>query len=213
MPRRKPVPSWVWDVLNEYSPGQIQGGIDIAVPVKVERVTMLPGKEKQWRWDIELTDKRVSGTRIPASTITRMRRSPEGEGWMPGPRTIKKLLSFRNRSNYNRLRAAGATVDYARLYHKRPDVGEIIDQYRRSVLAIARGKQVPPEYILATIQEVDRTPEYWDRYTRARVTPEKPGRPEQPWPVQEFEMPGAGELEDDEVWEDTIDSDEWDDFR
>lgn len=214
MPRRarRAVPSWVWDVLNTYSPGQLQAGVDVSTPTKVKRQVEIPGKKRQWQWDIVLQDKRVSGSRIPASIFTRMRHRPDGEGWMPGPKTIVKLKKFRERVNYRRLRAAGASVEEASLKHKRLDVDRYIDLYRRTAVSIARGKQVPVEYILFGLMESPKTSDYWEAYTKRRITPEKKGKPEEPWPVQDFPYPKVGEYVEDEEWEDELMSEEWADF-
>jgi hypothetical protein len=105
----------------------------------------------------------VPGTRIPASTLYRMR-----EGfWTPRERSLYKLYAFYRRWAYHQLRASGLSPEEAKAKIPRRDpmqVWRTVDYMKKIADVIAANKGVSSLDIMASIQRSDLTLERWDRY-------------------------------------------------
>jgi hypothetical protein len=97
----------------------------------------------------------------------------------PGPKTLAKLSAFKQRTQYNTLRASGMpTADAKKL--SRADMATAYNmaaQYRRAAKRIARvlsktqKRKIKVEWILYHMMKGERDVEDWDKYVTALVGP------------------------------------------
>lgn len=147
MPRRsvQNLPAWAKFILSEYSPGQLQGGINTAAYIKRGQRRTSP---------VIKVARKVSGTGIPASTFSRL--TPQSK---ISEITIRKLRRFYNRVQYARLRQAGASPWEARsIYRRRPkSIADLVLRYGKAVDAISKEKNVPREAVLFGVSRSEKT--------------------------------------------------------
>lgn len=150
------LPLWARGMLEEYSAGQLQAGV----------IYQLPRKQRE-RNQIVMTTQKVSGTRIPASTLQKFKMGT----WKMTDRTLNKLKKMRVRVNYADLRAAGLKAKEANKLKRSLKAGEIAAKMRSHAKKLARAKNTKVEYILwgmlhareiATVSE-------WDLYVRKTI--------------------------------------------
>jgi hypothetical protein len=150
-------------MLEAFSPGELQAGAFIDKPAKLRDGT------------ITTRSQRNRGTRIPASTWSRMQAGLIS----PGPRTLAKLASFKQRTQYNTLRASGMPTADAKKF-SRSDMATAYNmaaQYRRAAKDVARvlsktqKRKIKMEWILYYMMKGERDVEDWDKYVTALVGP------------------------------------------
>ena len=160
----KIVKAWVYDVLNSYSLGELQSGVRLAKPVRIDRRS-----DKDHPFQIEVRPYKVRGTGIPASTLKKLLNRTIA----PGPTTLKKLRLFNDRMNYNLLKTSGASSSEARRLYRQPRVEEAIQLYRDVVATIAENKDIDPDIIIYGLTQSERQIDDWDQYIRSKkFTPE-----------------------------------------
>lgn len=172
--------AYVQEVLSRFSNSELQAGLSIQTP---QRRHITPATPDEWPYEIFLGPKKLAGTRIPSSTLSKFR---SGE-WTPGKRTIEKLKAFEDRANYARLRASGASVAEAKRRFRSPKVKEYIAEYRAIVSSVAKGKKRDIAYITWGMMQSEKTLDDFEKYVRDKHYPE---------PDEEF-------LDDDE-WDDHV---------
>lgn len=146
-------------MLESFSPGELQAGAFTGKPRKLRDGT------------ITTVSERTTGTRIPASTWKRMQ-----DGIIkPGPKTIAKLEKFKERYQYNQLRASGAPVKEAKKF-SRTDFAEAMKraaQYIEGAKRVANAlskvqkRKINYEWILYHMYHGDYDIEDWDSYVTA----------------------------------------------
>ena len=157
MARRNPsTPHWATTILEKFSPGELQAGAFTGKPRKLRDGT------------ITIVSQRSRGTRIPASTWKKMK-----DGTIkPGPKTLAKLSKFKERYQYNQLRATGASIKEAKKL-ARSDFTEAKQRAAKRVTIakkIARGlskvqnRKINYEWILYHMMHSDRSLEDWEDY-------------------------------------------------
>lgn len=95
----------------------------------------------------------------------------------PGPKTLQKLAAFKQRYQYNQLRASGAPIKTA----KKLSRGDFTTAMKQAMLYEKKAKQVAaalsktqkrkidPRFILYHMYHSDRDLEDWDKYETALV--------------------------------------------
>lgn len=97
----------------------------------------------------------------------------------PGPKTLAKLAAFKQRTQYNMLRASGMPTTEAKKFSRSElaTVGHLSAQYQRAARDVARAlsrtqkKKIKPEWILYHMMKGERDVEDWDKYVTALVGP------------------------------------------
>jgi len=158
--RRNPsTPYWARTLLESFSPAELQAGAYIEKPRKLRDGT------------ITQVATRNKGTGIPASTWKRMK-----DGIIqPGPKTLAKLARFKQRYQYNKLRASGVPVKEAKKVSRSdfPEAMKQAAQYRKAAAKVARalsktqGRKINPEWILYHMIHGEKKIEDWNRYVTA----------------------------------------------
>lgn len=164
MARRNPsTPYWAQTLLQSFTPGELQAGAFIDKPRKLRDGT------------ITTVSSRNKGTRIPASTWSRMQQGII----QPGPKTLAKLARFKQRYQYNTLKASGVPTKEAKKL-SRSEFADAMKQaalYRKKAAKVARalskvqGKKIQPEWILYHMMKGERDTEDWDKYVTAITGP------------------------------------------
>lgn len=171
-PRRKKgsgPPHWLEYTLHSdaFRLGELQSGYTYMRPAKDGRGNTI------------LVPVRVPGTKIPASTLDKMR-----EGfWTPRERTLNKLYSFYRRWAYHQLRAVGLSTSEAKANIPRRDpmkVWHTINYMKRIAATIAANKGIDPLDVMASIQKSDITADRWDRYVKTKKYSSVPEGMERP---------------------------------
>lgn len=155
-----PVP--LSDIFGEFSAREISRGYEIVYPVKTGT-----DPAKPYPYKIEEGTKTVKGTRISQYAL---RQFASGK-WTPSAKTTSKLKNFYHRVNYSRLRSSGASVGEAKRHYRKKNVQKIVADFRKSVLAIAKGKDVSPLYVAYMMTRADpeiKDIDYWKFYTREK---------------------------------------------
>ena len=151
-----PLPPWVSTILESFSPGELQAGAFIGKPRKLRDGTITQISE------------RSPGTRIPASTWSRMQAGLI----RPGPKTIAKLAKFKERYQYNQLRASGVSIKEAKKY-SRSDFTEAMKIAAQSSetskriaagLSEIQGREVDYTWILYHMMHSENEVEDWEEY-------------------------------------------------
>lgn len=186
-----PTPQWALDLLHELSARELSRGTSVPYPERIDKPEAR-GTREDWQFEVQMVDRPVRGTGIPASTLSKFRRKKKP--WTPGKATLHKLALFRDRIQYAKLRASGMSRDNARRIYRskttmiRPGVrtlvGEVADYMRGVAATIAKNKGVAVEYILWGLSQSERHTADWDKYIRTK-------KDEEDWEVQ-----GEGEWDD-----------------
>jgi len=176
---KRTVPSWVYEMIDGMSPQELQKGIGLTKATRID----FPS-DTEWPFKVVMAPKTIRGTQIPAMTFARFK----SRQWLPGPTTIKKLLNFKHRINYQRLKAAGASVKEAKRLYKSKDVQEQVEYYRHVVKTISENKSVEPANIVYGLNQSYHSVDYWEQYIKS----------------QKYKPPTSGDEESDEDWEDYI---------
>lgn len=163
MARQSPqTPSWAIQMLKEFSPGELQSGAIINKPSKSRDGT------------ISLQPSRNKGTRIPASTWSRMQ---SGE-IKPGEKTLKKLASFKQRYQYNLLRATGTPMKEAKKLSRLADIHEVKNEAKIYIqqaknvahaLSVTQNRFIAFEWVMYNMMKGERDIEDWDKYVTALI--------------------------------------------
>jgi hypothetical protein len=170
------LPEWAEFMLKHFSPGQLQAGIDVALPTRVYKERRPREGERDYK--IVQVTKRVAGTRIPASVISKFQRGV----WTPRERTLSKLRKLYVRYSYQTLRAEGLNTEQARRFSTRPPdaVARTIKDYNDYIRTVAAEKGVDPLYIAWGFMNSTRKKGDWDSYIRSRGYTKLDTRPRAP---------------------------------
>ncbi len=164
MARRNPSPPyWARTLLESFTPAELQAGAYIDKPRKLRDGT------------IKRISTRNIGTGIPASTWSRMQAGLI----KPGPKTLDKLYKFKQRYQYNKLKASGASTQEAKKFSRSdfPDAMKRAAQYRNRAVKVARAlskvqnKRIDPDWIVYHMMKGERDIEDWDKYVTAITSP------------------------------------------
>lgn len=160
MARRNPsTPQWALTLLKEFSNGELQAGKFINKPRKLRDGT------------IKISSTRNRGTGIPASTWKRIKDGKVS----PGRKTLAKLAKFKERYQYNKLKASGAPTPEAKKL-SRSDFSTAMkqaDEYLKRARKVARAlskiqnRKISYEWILYHMIHGDKDLEDWDSYVIA----------------------------------------------
>lgn len=159
MARQTPTPYWAKTLLESFTPGELQAGAFIDKPRKFRDGT------------ITTVSTRNKGTGIPASTWYRMQ-----QGLIkPGPKTLEKLSRFKQRYQYNVLRASGVSRQQAQRKAKMDFADAMkeaaIAKKKAAKVALAlskvQGRTIKAEWILYHMMKGERDTEDWDKYVTA----------------------------------------------
>jgi len=177
------VPRWVDELFATCTNGELQGGKSISYPLR-ERIRH--PKPDQYPYKHFMGRKKVSGTRIPASTLSKFR----SKEWTPGPRTLSKLILLRDRINYARLRGSGSSPAEARRHMRSRDLDKEINIMRKTAQTISEQKGVDLAAILWSNMRSERPMSSWESYVKSKYGG--------------FSEPDE-EFDDDEEWDQYID--------
>jgi len=175
-------PRWLTELFSSLTNGELQGGKSISYPTRKELPRPRPD---QYRYQHSIGKKKVYGTHIPASTLSKFRSGK----WTPGPRSLKKLKALRDRYNYHRLRASGANTSEARKLMRSRTIEQDISIYRKTAQTIAEQKGVDIAAILWSNRRSDREVNSWEQYIKAK-----------------YKSYDSDEEFDDEEWDDYLDT-------
>lgn len=145
MAKRKDIASYVF---HKFTLGGIQSGVTILRHKVIEN----EDGERIYK----TVEKKIKGTRIPASTLYRMQLPEDDPRHLkPGKKTLDKLNKFYQRFAYNSVRKYGGGIDYAKKASQyRPSrLSNVLREGLDNAKRIAEARGVPLEYVLAGLSQ------------------------------------------------------------